>query len=424
MGVWIPGVAAVTGFAEPEQVRSLSVSDGVLNSLRVPPVLGRWLSAEDQEIGAPEVVLISHGYWRQRFGGDRAVIGRKLIMDARPREILGVMPVGFSVADTPAALILPIRFDRSRTVLAGFGFHGVARLKAGVSVAQANADMERLIPIWMDSWPISAGEEIGNPLAKSVYTSWRITPALRPLRDRVVGNVGSVLWVVMGTLGVLMLVACANIANLMLVRAEARQREYAVRTALGAGWRRIAGIMLTESMVLSLAGGALGAAAAYGGLQLLHTIGPANLPRSSEISLDATALLFTLAAAMICGFLFGGLPVLKYAGSQISLATGGHGQSEPGRAPRVQYAGGGAGGVGAGAVDRVGPDDSNLPKTPRRGAGFHAAGFDPDVPHFDSAGDGGRRGASDSDGERDRRQTGSDSGGGRGELRQRGSDGR
>jgi putative ABC transport system permease protein len=322
MGVWIPGVAAVTGFAEPEQVRVLNVTGGVLQTLRVPPALGRELAAADHKPGAPETVLISHGYWLQRFGGDAGVIGRKLMVDGRPREIVGVMPSGFSVADTPAALILPIRFDRSRTVLAGFAFPGVARLKPGVSIAQANADIRRLIPIWMDSWPSTLDGAAGDPRAKSVYTSWKITPALRPLRDRVVGNVGSVLWVVMGTLGVLMLIACANIANLMLVRAEARQTEYAVRAALGAGWRRIAGMMLTESMVLSLAGGALGAAAAYEGLQLLRTIGPANLPRASEISLDSSALLFTLALVLIGGFLFGVLPVVKYAAKQVPLAAG------------------------------------------------------------------------------------------------------
>ncbi len=150
-------------------------------------------------------------------------------------------------------------------------------------MAQANADLTRMLPIWMDSWSNGLGT---NP---HFYETWRITPAIRPLRQEVVGNVGNVLWVVTATIDLVMLIACANVTNLFLVRAEARQQELAVRAALGAGWGRIVRELLTESVLLGLAGGALAVVLAYESL-LLVAIGPANLPRLTEISLDAWSL--------------------------------------------------------------------------------------------------------------------------------------
>ena len=147
---------------------------------------------------------------------------------------------------------MPLAFDRGKVILAGFGFQGIGRLKPGVTIAQANADMARLVPVWMDSWSNGPGS---NP---HIYETWKITPALRPLKQEVVGNVGDVLWVVMGTIGLVMLIACANVTNLLLVRAEARQQELAIRAALGAGWGRIVRELLVESLMLGLMGGAAG----------------------------------------------------------------------------------------------------------------------------------------------------------------------
>jgi len=137
----------------------------------------------------------------QRFGGDHSVLGRKLVVDARPREIVGVMPAGFRINDVPFAVILPAQLNRSQAILAGFGLNAIGRLKPGVSLQQANADIERLIPIWMRSWPSIQNGKSSDTRAISVYESWRITPNLVSLRDAVVGNVGDVLWIVMGTLG-------------------------------------------------------------------------------------------------------------------------------------------------------------------------------------------------------------------------------
>jgi predicted permease len=332
MGVWTSSYVTVTGLTEPEQVFANLISDGLLQSLAVEPEIGRSFVAADQLPGSNELVLLTHNYWQRRFGGDRSVIGRKIFVDARPREIVGVMPAGFRIADTPADLILPLRLDRSRAILAGFYLRAIGRVKPGVSVEQANADIARLIPIWMRSWPSIEGGNTGDALAEKVYRSWRIGPNVRPLRESVVGNVKSVLWVVMGTLGMVMLIACANVANLLLVRVDARQSDLAVRAALGAGWGRIVRQLLIESLVLGALGGTLGLAIAYGGLRLLVRNGPSNLPRLSEIGLDLHTLVFTSVVTLLSGLFFGLIPALRYAGPHVSLALRDGGRTtSPGR---------------------------------------------------------------------------------------------
>ena len=321
LGVWSAGRSAVTGVGEPEQVRTVVVSEGALQALSVAPALGRWLSREDQAPRGAARVMLGYGYWQRRFGGDRSVIGRNIMVDSLPREIVGVMPRGFQFVDAAADLILPLAFDRSAAILPGFGYRCVARLKPGVNIEQANSDIARLVRVWMRSWPAAPG------IDPRVYEKWRIMPALRPLKQDVLGGVGSVLWVVMGTIGMVMLVVCANVANLMLVRAEARQQELAIRAALGAGRSRIVRELLSESVLLALIGGALGVALAQAGLRLLVAIGPGNLPRLSEIALDARALGFTLAVSLLSGILFGLIPAWKYAGPGIADTLRGGGRT-------------------------------------------------------------------------------------------------
>lgn len=313
MGVWGPGTANVTGLAEPEQVRLVSVSDGVLQALGVGPRIGRWLSAADQVPNGPARVMLSYGYWQRRFGGDPKVIGRDLLVDSRPREIVGVMPRGFRFADTEFDVIEPYQFNRGKLILAGFGFRGIARLKPGVTIAQANADLTRMLSIWMDSFTNGPGT---NP---HFYETWKITPLLRPLKLEVVGNVSEALWIVMATIGLVMLIACANVANLLLVRVEARQQELAVRAALGASWQRIVSGLLVESVLLGLFGGVAGVGLAAAAVRLLRAFGPASLPRLSEISIDARTLLFAFAISVLSGLLFGLVPAFKYAGPRASL---------------------------------------------------------------------------------------------------------
>src|SRR6185503_17071515 len=198
LGVWTTTMSTVTGLAEPEQVRVILISDGVLQALNVPPAAGRWLSAADQ-VGAtrpaPSVfmattrIMLGYGYWQRRFGGNRSVIGRTMTLDSRPKEIVGVMPQGFRFGNTEADVIWPAAFDRGRLTLGGFNYQGVARLRPGITLAQANADMARMVPIWMDSWSDGPGTN------SRAYETWKIAPALRPLKQEVVGSVTDVLWV-------------------------------------------------------------------------------------------------------------------------------------------------------------------------------------------------------------------------------------
>jgi predicted permease len=307
LGVWVTGTANVTGLAEPEQVRTVGVSDGVLEAFNMPPAAGRWLLQTDQVPGGPERVMLSYGYWQRHFGGSPTVVGQNIMLDSRPREIVGVMPEGFQFVDADFDVIVPFAFDRSKVILAGFGYHGIARLKTGATIAHANADMARMLPIWMDSFSNGPGT---NP---RIYETWRITPMIRPLKQEVIGNVGELLWVVMGTIGVVMLIACANVTNLLLVRVEARQQELAVRAALGAGWARIARGVLVESSMLGLMGGVVGIGLAYAGVRFLVAMGPSNLPRLNEISLDARTVGFTLILSLLSSLLFGLIPALRYA---------------------------------------------------------------------------------------------------------------
>ena len=310
LGVWINGTANVTGLAEPEQVRTVSVSDGVFETLGVPPAVGRWLSHADQVPNGPRRVMLSYGYWQRRFGGDRAVIGRNILVDSQPREIVGVMPQGFRFVDADFELAAPLAFDRDKLILAGFGFHGIARLKPGATIAEGNADLTRALPIWMDSWTNGPGS---NP---HIYETWKITPQIRPLKQEVIGNVGEWLWVVMATIGVVLLVACANVTNLLLVRVEARQQELAMRTALGASKMRIVRGMLVESVLLGILGGLAGVGLAYAGVRFLLATAPSTLPRLNEISIDARTLAFTFVLAVLSGLFFGLIPALKYAGTR------------------------------------------------------------------------------------------------------------
>ena len=316
LGAWNKNKANVTGLSRPEQVNIILVTDGVLETLGVPPFTGRELTAADQVPNGPKNVMLSYGYWQRRFGGDRAVIGRTIIIDSQQRTIVGVMPRGFRVVDQDFDILVPFAFERNKQQLAGFGLHGIGRLKPGVTIPEANADIARLIPIWMDSFSNGPGSD------SHWYVRWRITPDFHFLKQEVIGKVGSVLWVVMGTIGLVLLIACVNVANLLLVRAEARQLELSIRAALGAGRGRIARELLFESVLLGLIGGMIGIGVAAAGLRLLVSIGPANLPRLNEISLDGRSLFFTLLVSLVAGLLFGSIPAWKYSRSRSTVSLG------------------------------------------------------------------------------------------------------
>jgi len=324
IGLWRYDAVNITGSGRPEQVEALDFSDGVLPVLGVQPVRGRWFSHKDDLPGSPKTVLLSYGYWQSKFGGDPSVIGRRIMVDGMSGEIIGIMPPGFRFVNRHAALYLPLQLDRSKVFIGNFSYQAVARLKPGVTLAQANADEARMLPMMLDKFPPAPG------ISLQMFKEAQFGPSVRPLKADVIGDIGKVLWVLMGTIGVVLLIACANVANLMLVRAEGRQQELAIRAALGAGWSRIARELLLESVSLGVAGGALGVALAYGALRLLVAIGPAHLPRIDDISIDSRVLLFTLVVSVVAGILFGLIPVFKYAGPHLmgTLRQGGRNASE------------------------------------------------------------------------------------------------
>ncbi len=313
VALWTGNNVSVTGLAEPEQVPVLSVTDGLLPILGVQPVLGRSFTRGDDSPGSPDTVILSYGYWQRKFGGDRNIVGRAITVDAKPREIIGVLPRSFHLANRTPAMLLPFRFDRNKLSLGNFSYQSVARLKPGANISQAGADMARMLPIVNAKFAPPGGASL------KMFEAARIGPNLRPLKQDVIGDIGGVLWVLMGTIGIVLLIACANVANLLLVRAEGRQQELAIRAALGAGWTRIAGELLLESLSLGVMGGALGLGVAYGALRAL-AMAPAGLPRLDEIALDPAVLLFALAVSVLSGALFGLIPMLKYAGPRIAGA--------------------------------------------------------------------------------------------------------
>ncbi len=320
-GVWSYDGATITGAGEPEQVPAVAVSYGTLNALGVQPAMGRWFSQADDTPGARDTVILTYGYWQRRFGGNPSVVGQSLIANSKPRTIIGVMPQSFRFLNSQADVIFPEQFDRNKVFLGNFSYQGIARLKPGVTLQQANADVARMIPIWLNAWPPAPG------FSRALFENARFAPKVQPLKEDVVGDIGTTLWVLMGTIGLVLLIACANVANLLLVRAESRQQELAIRAALGAGWRRIAGEMLLESLTLGVLGGALGLALAYGALRVLVVKGPQTLPRLAEIGIDPLVLGFTLAASLLAGFFFGLIPAIKYAGPQLAFALRGGGRT-------------------------------------------------------------------------------------------------
>lgn len=313
IGFWTDGGETFTSGGETVRLRSLRVTHGVLQSLGMPPMRGRWFT--EQEHGpafeGPDPVILSYAFWQSRFGGDEKALGRDLLINGRQSQVVGIMPPGFRFLDMipQPEIIVAVRLDPARESIAGFGFNALARLKPGVTPAEARSDIERMLPIWLDAWPIREGFTV----TREAIENWRITPIVRPLKDDLVGGVASSLWVLMGAVGSLLLVACANIANLMLVRADARRQVFAMRAALGALPSHIARELIVESLCIGAVGGVLGLVFAYSGLRLLVAIGPGNLPRLDEISLYPPVLVFTVAVSLASSLVFGSITAIKYA---------------------------------------------------------------------------------------------------------------
>jgi predicted permease len=311
VGLYEDDSVSMTGMGEPEQVRALDVTQGVLPILGIPPMFGRWFSQQDDSPGSPGTVVLDYSFWQRKFGGDREVIGRTITLDGQVRQIIGVMPRRFHfLAEQDPAVILPEQLDRNHTYLGQFHYAAIGRLRPGISIADADVDLSRLLPTVLRSFPPPPGYSMG------LFEKLHPRPDLRPLKEDVVGDLSTILWVLMAGIGMVLLIACANVANLLLVRTEGRQQELSIRAALGGTPKRIGLELLLESFVIAVIGSALGLGFAYSALRIVVTRAPSNLPRVSEIGIDAHDLLFTLAIALLVTLLFGSVPAFRYAGSR------------------------------------------------------------------------------------------------------------
>lgn len=316
--------ANVTGIGEPEHVLAVNVTDDLLPMLGVVPLFGRPFTQADDSPGNPQTVMLTYSYWRRKFGDNRSVIGKTIDINGEPHVIIGVLPKGFQFLDkTNLAFLLPLQLNQANTALANYSYSAIARIKPGMTLSDANADVARMIPITFRSFPVPPSFSLKQ------LEDLRVEPNLKTLKQEVIGNIGEVLWVLMGGIALVLLIACANVGNLLLLRAEGRQREFAIRSALGAGWTRIATSMFAESLILAVFGGFLGLVLAYVSLRVLVAIAPVGLPRVHEIGIDGGAFLLTLLVSSAASFLFGSVPVLKYAGANIGvrLREGGRSQS-------------------------------------------------------------------------------------------------
>src|SRR5262245_53936521 len=281
-GVWSSGAVTVTGIGDPEQIKTVWMTQEVLVVLGAQPFLGRRFSIDDDRPGTPETVILSHSYWMRRFGGDERVLGRTVVIDFVPRQVIGVMPQTFRFLDLSSDVLLPQRFPKAPPPFGDFSYHGIARLKPGITIDLANQDATRVL------------NQIIPENMRSFAEQARLKSNLRPLKRDVTGDIGTVLGVAMGAMGLVLLLVCANVANLVLVRAQARTHEFAVRAALGAGRGRIARELLVESLTLGLFGAAFGIALAYGAVRILKAQYLTTIPRLAAVSIDAAIVTFDL----------------------------------------------------------------------------------------------------------------------------------
>jgi putative ABC transport system permease protein len=322
MAGFSPQQANLTGEAEPERIARAAVTAGFFPLLGVEPARGRGFDVREEEQGSHRVAVLGHGLWQRRFGGDPEVLGRTIQMNGDEFTVVGVMPPGF---DFPSAsqLWVPLApSEQLREARGAFWLYTLGRLRPGVTVEAAQREM--------DGIDARLGEEYPALSRFGVF--------VQPVRDYLVGDVRPALLVLLGAVAFLLLIASANVANLLLARSAAREREMAIRAAMGAGQRRLVGQLLTESLVLALAGGALGVVIATWGVQLLKWLSPADLPRMENVGVDATVLGFAFLVSLLTGVAFGLVPALQVSRTPLArpLREGSRGLSGGRRGQRTR----------------------------------------------------------------------------------------
>ena len=324
LAAFAPTSFSLTGVQEAEQVSAERISAEFFSTLGVKPMAGRDFTAEDDRLGVSPVALISEPFWREKFGSAPAIVGRTISLDGTSYLVVGIIPSNFSMHFwnfRPSEVYVPIgqwNFDLFRRRNTVFGMNAIGRLKPGVTLAQARTDMDGVTSRLAAEYP-EADKGIGASLI--------------PLKARIVKDVASLLFLLLGAVGFVLLIACVNVASLFLARSAGRAREFAIRSALGAGRTRIVRQVLTESVLLAIIGGALGLAlSVWGvrlGVKLALNILPDGLPRAEQIGIDAHVLLFCLAVSLAVGLLFGLAPALKTGSPDLreTLSKAGRGSS-------------------------------------------------------------------------------------------------
>ncbi|HSS19138.1 MAG TPA: ABC transporter permease [Pyrinomonadaceae bacterium] len=293
----VPVPINLTGSGEPERLTSAGVTGNYFRALGVKPMLGQTLQPQNEKTGSDQVTVLSYALWQKRFGGDPDIVNKTITLDSRPFLILGVMPPGFSYPGE-SQLWVPMNFDAApgmKQRKAHF-LRPIGKLKEGVTLAQAQADTDAVARRLEEQYP-------------DTNQNWNLR--LVSLREQLVGNTRPTLLILFGTVGFVLLIACANVANLLLVRAAGRQKEIALRSAMGAGRLRIIRQMITESVLLSVVGGALGTLLSIWGIELLVKLSEGSLPSTAIVRIDATVLGFTLLVSVLTGVLFGLAPALR-----------------------------------------------------------------------------------------------------------------
>ncbi len=304
MGLYEPGEANLTGGDSPEQLPAVVVTPSLLRVLGVQPGLGRGFLESEGDSGADPTVIMSHALWQRRFGGDSGVVGTRVLIDGVSREVVGIMPPAFRVLDVDADLVLPMEVDRSQPERGLWGNICVARLRPGQNREAGQREMDALTRRVHEAFP--------DPEAtRKFFEKAQVGALVTPMKEDVVGSVSEVLWILFGCVGVVLAIAVANVANLFLVRADARQQETALRSALGATRGAIARGTTVESLIVTVAGGAGGLALASAGIGAIQRLAPPGIPRLEEVAIDLPVVLFVLVIAGLSGLIFGAVPALR-----------------------------------------------------------------------------------------------------------------